>query len=77
MKAFIVGTIARQVDGEYVFVRLEKGYEEANKADVMVKTLSKTFTENIYAAGQQIPCLCERGVFEVDIEPKEDNEQKP
>lgn len=76
MKAFVVATVARQVEGEYVFIRLEKGYTQASKADGHVRSLVRNFTENMQVPGAgQVPCLCERGVLEVDIE-METNEQK-
>lgn len=69
MKAFIVSTIARQVDGEYVFVRLEKGYTRASEAEKYANSIAKKFDETIPVPGVgPVPCRCERGIMEVEIE---------
>jgi hypothetical protein len=67
MKVFVVATIARQIEGEYVFIKIENGYKSAGKAEAEMKAKSKTYTEQIVTPGGPINCLCERGVFEVDV----------
>ena len=68
MKVFVVQTIARQVEGEYVVVKVEKAFTQASKADEFVKKLAKTYTENIQTPSGPIQCVCERGVIEIDVE---------
>jgi hypothetical protein len=69
VKVFVVATVARQVEGEFVFVRMEQGYTTASKADEHVKALTRQFTETISVpAVGPVPCFCERGVFEVEID---------
>lgn len=68
MKVFAVVTLGRQVQGEYVLLRAEKAFTQASKADEYVKGLAKTFTEKIHTATGPIECLCERGVFEMDVD---------
>lgn len=76
MKLFIVATIARQIDGEYVFVKTEKGFKKAAKADAYVAELKKIYNDsqgNLKPVMIQIPdgsaeCHCTVGAFEVEIE---------
>lgn len=74
MKIFIVATIARQIDGEYVFVKTEKGFKQAAKADAYVVELKKTYgQENLKPILIQTPegsaeCYCTVGAFEVEVE---------
>ena len=76
MKAFVVMTIARQIDGEYVFVRGEKGFTQASAAEEHMQSLKKQFVDK---TGKALPqevstaqgaaqCICEVGVFELEIE---------
>lgn len=68
MKVFAVISVARQVEGEYVVVKVEKAYLQASKADEYAKSLSRAYTESIPTATGPIQCVCERGVFEMDVE---------
>ncbi len=68
MKAWIIATIARQVEGEYVFVKIEKGYTSAGKAESDVNAKAKITTEGIMTPQGAVNCVCERGVFEVEID---------
>ena len=68
MKVFCVLSVARQVDGEYVIVKAEKAFLKASVADEYSKGLAKNYTENISTPNGMIACVCERGVFEMDVE---------
>jgi len=68
MKAFAIISIARQVDGEYCVVKIEKAYKESSAAESYAKNLSKRYAETIPTPNGPIDCVCERGVFEIDIE---------
>lgn len=68
MKAFAIITVARQVDGEYVVVKVEKAFTQASKADAYAKGLAKKYSEAIPTPNGPMPCVCERGVFEIDVE---------
>lgn len=68
MKIWAVFTVARQVNGEYVAVRVEKAFTRASKADEFSKGLAKNYVENIQTGSGPIECLCERGVVEIDVE---------
>lgn len=67
-KIFAVISVARQVDGEYVIVKTEKAFTKASQADEYVKGLAKNYTETIQTPTASIQCVCERGVFELDVE---------
>lgn len=68
MKVFAVLTVARQVDGEYVFVKPEKAFMQASQADAYVVGLNKRYAEAIPSPGGPISCVCERGIFEIEVE---------
>ncbi len=67
-KLFAVISVARQVEGEYCVVKVEKAFTKASKADEYAKNLARNYTESIQTASGPIQCVCERGVFEMDIE---------
>lgn len=71
MKVFAIITVARQTDGEYVVVKVEKAFLKASKADEYAATLSKRYAESIPTPSGPIACVCERGVFEIDVEMEE------
>jgi len=68
MKVFAIISIARQVDGEYVVVKAEKAFKQASKADEYAKSLAKRYTESIPTPSGPMACICERGVFELDVD---------
>lgn len=68
MKVFSIISVARQVDGEFVIIKVEKSFKSANKADEFFKTLSARYTESIDTLSGPISCVCERGIFEVEVE---------
>jgi len=68
MKAFVLISIARQVDGEYCIVKVEKGFSSKTSADTFSKNLVKKYAESIQTPNGLVECVCERGVFEIDIE---------
>lgn len=68
MKAFIVLTIGRQVDGELISVNVEKGFLDSKKADQFVSKLSQSTVTTMKTGADSIQLVCERGIFEVEIE---------
>ena len=82
MKVFIVTTLARQIlneaAGEFgpqTFVRVEKAYTRASRAEQYANALSKNFKEAINVPGSgPVICLCERGVIEVEVEEEPNTE---
>jgi hypothetical protein len=71
MKVFAIVSIARQVQGEYCLVKVEKGFKKASKADEYSKGLVKRYAETIQTPSGPIACVCERGVFEIEVDEEE------
>ena len=73
---FLVLTVARQIDGEYIFIKTERGFKTQEKADELMQTLKSQYTTSDGKAAPvtlmtphgEVPCHCEIGVFEVKIE---------
>lgn len=78
-KIYAVITVARQVEGEYVFIKTEKAFKSAKKADALLKSLKNQYvTEDgkwkpqIVSTGQgDATCQCEVGVFELEVDTDE------
>lgn len=76
MKIFCVITVARQVDGEYVFIKTEKGFLNSEKADAYLKNIKNQFVTQegkwkpqlISTPNGDAMCQCEVGVFEIEVE---------
>lgn len=76
MKVYAVITVARQVDGEYVFIKTEKAFKSAQKADECLKKIKnntvapdgKWMPQKIETQNGEAICQCEVGVFELDLE---------
>jgi len=67
-KIFCVISVARQVDGEMCVVKVEKSFTTASKADDYSKSIAKKYAESINTPYGPMPFICERGVFEIDVE---------
>lgn len=75
-KFFAVITVGRQVDGEYVFIKTEKAFKSAQKADALLKSLKTQYaTEDgkwkpqvISTSQGEATCQCEVGVFEIEVD---------
>ena len=73
---YAVITVGRQVNGEYVFVKTEKAFKSAQKADSFLKTLKAQFiTEDgkwkpqvISTPQGDATCQLEAGVFEIEVD---------
>jgi hypothetical protein len=77
MIIYAVITTARQVDGgEMIFIKTEKAFKQAGKADVLVKQLNQSFRtpDNKYKPMKfstehgDVECFCVSGGFELDVE---------
>jgi len=76
MKAFVVATVSRQIEGEYVFVKIDRGFLQASKADDYRNKLKKELSNadgsvkivKITTDQGAADCICEVGAFEVEIE---------
>lgn len=73
---FAVITVARQVEGEYVFIKTEKAFGSAKKADSLLQKLKSQYTTpdgkvnvvNIATPQGDAECFCEVGAFEIELE---------
>jgi len=72
---FCVTSIARQIDGEYIFLKIEGAYTDAVKANDLMQTLKNNMVKNgkvmpvvLNANNEKIECLMEIGVFETELE---------
>lgn len=75
-KVYAVITVARQVEGEYVFIKTEKAFSSAQKADSLLKSLKTQYVTldgkwkpQVVSTGQgDATCQCEAGVFEIEVD---------
>lgn len=75
-KVFAVITVARQLEGEYVFIKTEKAFTSAKKADELLKKLKAQYVtadgkfnpQLIETAQGKATCQCEVGAFEIELE---------
>lgn len=75
-KIYAVITVARQVEGEYVFIKTEKAFKSPKKADDLLRSLKSQYvTEDgkwkpqLVSTGQgDATCQCEVGVFEIELD---------
>jgi hypothetical protein len=75
-KVFAVITVARQIEGEYVFIKTEKAFATAAKADAYMRELKTQYTTpegksnpvSVTTQFGQAICMCEVGAFEMTIE---------
>lgn len=76
MTLYVVITVARQIDGEYVFIKTEKAFSSAQKADSLLKSLKKNYVTDdgkwnpqlISTPNGDATCQCECGIFEVEVD---------
>lgn len=68
MKIFAIMSVARQVDGEYCVVKVEKAFQSIQLAESFFKDLSRRYAETIVTPNGSIECVCERAIFEIDVE---------
>lgn len=71
-------SVCRQVDGEYVFIKTEKAFTSAQKADAFIKALKGQFATQdgkwkpqvVSTAQGDATCQCEAGIFELELDPE-------
>ena len=74
MKIFAVITVARQIDGEYCFVRTEQAFKQASKADELRNKLNGDYKLGdkfkpirLSTPNGDVDCNCVAGAFELDL----------
>lgn len=78
-KLYAVITVARQVEGEYVFIKTERAFKSAQRADSFLKTLKMQYAtldgkwkpQQVSTPQGDAVCMCEAGVFEIEVEESE------
>ena len=73
---FVVMTLARQVQGEYCFIRAEGAFRQASQADELVKKLAKGFVDadgkvkiiKLTSPYGEAMCWCEVGAFQLELQ---------
>jgi hypothetical protein len=73
MKVYAIISVARQVDGEYCVVKVEKAFDNQNRASEFGKSLALRYAETITTPSGVMKCVCERGIFEIEVETQGDN----
>ena len=76
---FAVITVARQIEGEYVFIKTEKAFRQASKADELLKKLKaqystpegKIIPQKVQTPTGEAECFCEVGAFELELDSDE------
>ena len=73
-------TVARQIHGEYVFIRSNKAFHTEVEANDLLYVLKAQYAKDgkavpitLTTEHGEVPCHCEIGVFEVDLEEKKEN----
>lgn len=72
---YAVITTARQVEGEMVFIKTEKAFKQAGKADALVKKLNADFRVGdkykpmkFSTEYGDVECYCVAGGFDIEVE---------
>jgi hypothetical protein len=69
MKVFAIVDVARQINGDMVFVKIEKAYLSLTKAQEYLKTVENNTTELIQnSSGFSVECSCIKSLYEMDAE---------
>lgn len=68
MKAYIVVSVAMEIEGRVTAVKLEKGFLTSEAADKYMASVPKTFADMIETPTSKISCWCERNIQEVELQ---------
>jgi hypothetical protein len=69
MKVYIVVNVARQINGEFIFVKVEKAFKESKKAEEYANKSENPYKDLVQnSSGFSVECMCSRGVFDIEIE---------
>lgn len=69
MKIYVIANVARQINGEFIFVRIEKAFKESKKAEDYLKSVEVYYKDLVQnSSGFSIECMCSRGIFDVEVE---------
>lgn len=72
---YAVFLVARQINGEYVFVKFEKAFKNSTKAGECLQNLKSQYTKDgqnvpvkIMTQNGEVDCMCEVGIFDITVE---------
>lgn len=69
MKVYVIANVARQINGEFIFVRMEKAFKEENGAKNYLNSVDSSYKDLVQNSnGFSVECMCSRGFFEVEVE---------
>ena len=69
MKIFAIMNVARQINGDMVFVKVEKAYKSITQAqDYLGKQQEKTNELIQNSSGFSIECSCLKSLYEIEVE---------
>jgi len=68
MKIFLAVVTARQIEGDIVWIKVEKANVGASAIDEYVKTNVGRYLDDFPTEFGTIKCECTRGVIEVELE---------
>jgi hypothetical protein len=69
MKIFVIINVARQLNGDMVFVKIEKAFISALKAQEYFEKIENNTTELVQnSSGFSVECNCLRSIYEIDVE---------
>lgn len=69
MKVYVIANVARQINGEFVFVKIEKAYLDSIKAEGYLKSVETQYKDLVQnSSGFSIECMCSRGIFDIEVE---------
>lgn len=75
-RIFCIITVARQIGGEYIFIRTERAFKKASKADEFLSKLKSTLVDSegkplaveLSTPNGSAKCYREAGCFEIELE---------
>lgn len=68
MKAFLAITVARQVEGDMIWVKVEKANVKASAIDEYIQKEKNQYLETMNTEFGPVECQCTRSSVEIDIE---------
>jgi len=68
MKIFLAMVTARQVEGDMVWIKVEKAHVQASEIDTYIKANVGRYLESFNSEFGPVQCECTRGVMEVELE---------
>lgn len=75
-EVYVVMTVARQIQGEYLFAKADGAFRESSKAEELLKKLAKDYTDDqgkakpikVSSPNGEAICFCEVGAFRLEIQ---------